>query len=201
MARGSIDIFNAAPVAFVFDFLELFFEFVQEQQRLAFAKLVNRIFLEEVVVFRMAADGYVYKIDSAYFDNEILNRTLPLLQSPPFEAVQHHFNQALLEYSRNNWNSVLIESSNALEAALQALTGKKGKHGALVKALRASGKVPNFYEGFWDAFEKLLHGVFTARSQGAAHPSPVDADKSLAQFALNQVATNLLFLIELGSPK
>lgn len=201
--RGIPDIFSRGPYYYVFDMLELYVQrHIMKDKQESFTDTINQILLENRIQYRFA-DNCIIKMDSEYFEQEVLAVAVNLLESHDFEKAINHFSSARYAYTIEDWSNCAVECSNALESVIKHILGKNiEKQNEQLKLLRTAGIIPNYFDGFWDRFITFPQTIFTIRAKSGGHgdapsiESASIADNALASFAINLTGTILLFLME-----
>lgn len=166
-------IFSGRP-AHVLDALEIFYSMAVEynENELSYQQDVNRIFTEEKHPWRML-NGKLFKIDSAYLDEEILTETHSLLHAHEFEGALDEFEQARTNFENGNYRDALTYANHAFESTLKTILGTKyatKNTGDLIKAIQNSEYIPSYLHHVKD-FKNLLEMPPTIRSNSGGHGS------------------------------
>jgi AbiJ N-terminal domain 4/Domain of unknown function (DUF7014) len=158
----------------VLDTLEIFYLMLLEhkQSELTYQQDINIIFTEERHPWRML-NGKIFKIDSAYLDEEILAETHNLLHSHGFEGALNEFEHARTNFENGNYRDALTYANHAFESTMKTILGPKyktKKTGELIKAIQNSEYVPTYLHQL-NNFQALLNMPPTIRNNSGGHGS------------------------------
>jgi len=190
---------------YLFDSIELFYDQLKKmdpQNEYNFQQEFNKIMEETELPWRMA-DGKIFPVDSSYIEEVILKNTYKLIKEAKFEGALSEFEKARVDLVNEDFLGAIQNANLALESTIKGILGiKKAKPGQLFRSLIDSGLVPNYYEGFLQAFEKhILRSPAIIRNEelGAGHGQGATTNpvpKELAELAVNLSAVLINFLIK-----
>lgn len=184
------------------DALEIFFSLLSDADAYNFQKTVNEIMEESNLGWRMA-DGKIFPVQSAYIEEEITRRAYNLLHQVSFEGALVEFEKARTDLANGDESGAIQNANLAVESTIKGiLEVGKAKPGKLFRSLIELEIVPEYYDGFLNAFEEnILRSVAIIRNEelGAGHGQGATQNvipKSLAELAVNLSAVLIYFLIE-----
>lgn len=188
--------------AHVLDAVELYHSILQDnkQDYHSFQQDINRIFTEEKYPWRLL-NGKIFKIDSAYLDEELLNDTHSLLQSHGFEGALDEFEQARTHCENGRYRDALTYANHAFESTLKTVLGKKfatKKTGDLIKGLLNSDLIPTYLHQL-KSFQDMLEMPPMIRSNSGGHGSGEEklvVPQEFAEFMLHMCGSLIYFLIK-----
>ena len=178
----------------IYDFIEKYLKIKDEQTAKAMTREFNRIFVEEVVPYRVL-DGLIIPIINES-ELHILEETINL----EYESVRRHMHKALELYSdrhKPDYENSVKESISAVEAMCCIITGFTGKSATLgntLSKLKDSGV--KIHPAMESAFSKLYG--YTSDSSGIRHGSIefIDVPSEDAKYMLVSCAAFVNYIIE-----
>jgi hypothetical protein len=187
--------------SYLFDAIELFYDLIQDENKLKFQREFNQIMEESNLSWRMA-DGKIFPIDSAYIDEQILSAAYSLLHEVKFLGALQEFDKARTDFNNGDYEGAIQNANNAVESTIKGILKiEKIKPGELFRGLIDSGLVPEYYSGFLKAFEEnILRSVAIIRNEelGVGHgrgANMKEIPRSLAELALNLAGVLIKYLI------
>jgi hypothetical protein len=145
----------------------------------------------------------IFKIDSAYLDEEILAETQRLLHDYAFTGALDEFEQARNHYENSRFREAVIFANNAVESTLKTILGEtyaKKKTGELIKGLIKSDYIPSYLSNNIINFKELLEMPQIIRSNEGGHGSgeeKLSIAPEYAQFMLHLSGSLIHYLIKL----
>ncbi len=193
------EVFARGPRAMVMDLVEAFLMVLPDDEAHKCERELDEYIGSHDSEWRIAG-GCFFKIDSAFLAEEIDARAHRLLDRAGFEGPLHEFAEARAALSAGDGRNAVIMANNAFESTMKCLLGKEtGKPGELIRWTIDERLVPEYYEGFLKAFEKILHAVTSGRSQpGVAHgqgPDVIEVPTPFAEFVIHLTGTLIVFLV------
>ena len=192
---------------YVLDATELYWDLLSDHGQITstdpvgYQAKLNTIFDDAGLPWRML-DGRILRVDSKWLEEEIHARAAELLSVRGFEGALEEFRKARSELSGGDYKEAIHAANLALESTIKSILGiDQEKPGALYRKLMESGIVPNYYEGFLQAFEEhILRSVAVARNfeRGVGHGQGATVNqppKSLAELAVNLTGVLIVYLI------
>lgn len=186
----------------VFDACEILYLELPEINRYPFQKRFHQIMEESDAPWRMS-EGQVFPVDSAYIEQEILRHTHELLNQKGFHGALEEFRKARTDLVNGDYTGAIQNANLAFESTMKGILGvERAKPGELYRNIRASGLVPEYFDGFVGDFEKnILRSVTIIRNEekGAGHGQGAkvhQVPKSLAELAVNLSGVLIKYLIE-----
>lgn len=168
---------------------------------LDFNNTINTIF-EDTNLPRCLVDGRILKMDSQWLENEIHAKAQELLSIHGFEGTLLEFLDARSALVLKNAEAAMRQANLALERTVKGILDIDiARPGKLFRQMIDSGIIPNYYEGFLGAFEKILMSVPTARNyeKGVGHGQGVEVNQppiGLAELAVNLTGVLILYLLK-----
>lgn len=163
---------------------------------------VNRIFEEDNLPWRLL-DGRIVKLDSQFIENEILAKAHELISAHGFEGALREFLEARSNLTSGDTKGAIRQANLALESTMKGILGvEHEKPGKLVRMIIERGMVPEYHEGFLEAFDKhILRSVPVARNEekGVGHGQGCEVNDpplSLAEFAVHLSGVLILYLMK-----
>jgi len=212
----SFDEFIKSDIHFeILDFLELFIESIKniedndyvcdkknsEESIIKFTNEINHFFSDEDFPFRMIND-HIYKIDSEFLESEIQYKVIKLLKDNRFENALLEFEDAKKRFSTGDYNGCIFTLNSSFESFLKIIfNDKNSNQGDLIKQLKKSDIIPNYFEGFLDSFYGIIQSVFTISNKSVRHGKKTKLegnnviDKEISSFYLNLVGTIMIFIL------
>jgi len=196
---------------FVLDAVELFYDLLVEYKAHRdrssadpnlYQRQLNIIFDDANLPWRML-EGRILQVDSKWLEEEIHSKAAELLSIRGFEGALAEFQQARSDLLSGDCKGAIHAANLALESTMKVILGvDQEKPGALIRKLIDSGIVPDYHEGFLQAFEEhILRSVTTVRNfeKGVGHGQGTDVNqppKSLAELAVNLTGVLILYLLK-----
>jgi len=186
---------------YLFDTLELFYLSISPDRQHEFQSELNVIMEENDLPWRMA-NGKVFPVESAYIEENIIRKSYYLLREAKFDGALLEFEKARTDLSAGDHAQAIQNANLAVESVIKGIFDiKKAKPGQLFRKLIDSEIIPEYYDGFLNAFENILRSVAIMRNeeQGAGHGSGAEKPKipyPLAELAVNLSAVLINFLIK-----
>jgi len=184
---------------YVLDMIELFCQNLNNNGE-RFQRSINQIMEEGKLLWRMA-NGKIFPVDPIC--KEIITTAYGLLHETSFSGALQEFDKAKVDLANGDYEGSITNANLSVESVCKVILGvQKMKPGELYRALIDSGLVPNYYEGFLNAFdEHILRCVAIMRNQepGAGHgrgSSTAMVSFELAELAVNLSASLINFLIQ-----
>lgn len=209
---SSMEVFILCSVPkYVLDATELYYDLLVEHKKSEFRSSsdpteyqsrLNSVFDDANLPWRML-EGRIIRIDSKWLEAEIHAKAAELLSACGFEGALLEFLNARSDLSSGDYKGAIRAANLALESSMKAILGiDKEKPGGLIRKLIDSGIVPEYHEGFINAFEEhILRAVPIARNQekGVGHGQGSEISEppsSLAELAVNLSGVLILYLLK-----
>jgi hypothetical protein len=196
---------------FVLDAIELYQDLLLEEigdntgSRLGVKEYengINRIFEEDSLPWRLL-DGRIVKLDSQFVETEILAKAHELISAHGFEGALREFLEARTNLASGDTKGAIRQANLALESTMKGILGvERAKPGELVRKIIESGMVPDYHDGFLEAFEQhILRSVPIARNEekGVGHGQGCEVNDpplSLAELAVHLSGVLVLYLMK-----
>lgn len=187
---------------YLFDALELFYDFLGDDDKFHFQKVFNQIMEESDLSWRMA-DGKIFPVDSIYIEEEIIKRAYLLLHEVKFFGALQEFEKARTDFTNGDYEGAIQNANLAVESTIKGILDiQRAKPGELFRKLIDSGVAPEYYSGFLKTFEgNILRSVAIIRNEelGVGHgrgAKPKEIPKSLAELAINLAGVLINYLIK-----
>ncbi|MBI5046516.1 hypothetical protein HZC07_02170 [Candidatus Micrarchaeota archaeon] len=175
----------------------------------------NKIFKLDKIGYNIVPVGLedlpmiIVPFDSQYLLIETIKRPRSLLYSKKFDGPLNEFETALDKYRGEDYDSAIIEATNAYESTLKAILTKKNVSfdekvdkipQLLDKVMGCTDINPTLKSTFTSFWPVLKNGPNNIRNlSGNAHGQGLDIKKAkqeYADFVLRTVGTYIIFLIE-----
>jgi hypothetical protein len=178
---------------------------------------INYLFTLEDIKFELTKykeywieDGRVQTLDSItypqiickediFINAKIVEPALELLMENIFKNANNEFLEGLAHYKNKRYKESIVSCCCALESVMKIISSKnKWKYNEnatglpLIKNIIEQSKSPSWYEG-------IIMPTLTLRNKLGPHgkgTEEVNVSKSQAQFQINLVASQIIFLIE-----
>jgi hypothetical protein len=190
---------------FIFDILEIYYEWVEKENKQNFQNRINEIMEESSLPWRMA-EGKIYPIDSAYIDEEILRKAHKHLNDPIYQGAATEFDKAREDLLNGDYEGAIQNANLAVESVIKVILKKeKGKPGELLQELITSGIIPEYHKGFLQAFrDHILRCVANMRNEepSAGHgrgPQTRQVPPPLAELGVHMSAVLINYLVKQNS--
>lgn len=209
--KGIEDFVMRGLPRFVLDATELFYDLLLEEKNrdsrssadpAAYERKINVIFEDDGLPWRML-DGRIIRVDSKWLQEEIHAKVTELLSTSGFDGALDEFRNARLDLSSGDYKGAISNANLALESTIKAILGlDQEKPGALYRKLIESGMVPEYHEGFLQAFEEhILRAVAVQRNfeKGVGHGQGGSVNvppPSLAELGVNLAGVLMLYLLK-----
>ena len=149
----------------------------------------------------------IIRKDSKFVHKEIVKKSLELLHEVGFQGASDEFLKAHEHYRKGKYKEAINDALKAFESTMKTICEKKGwgyikTAGAkqLIDIMFEKELIPRFMKShFNNLAQTLTDGLPTLRNKVSAHGQGLtitDVPRSLAQYALNLAATNIVFLVE-----
>jgi len=185
----------------VFDLIELYYQLLDDDKN-NFQNDINNIMEENNLPWRIAG-GKIFHIDSRFIEEEIVQKTYYLLNLVKFQGALKEFEQARIDFTNGNYNSVIRNANLSFESTIkEILKVEKEKPGKLIRMLIDSGYIPEYYKDFLKDFEQnILRCTLIMRNEelGVGHgigPSENIIPSELAELAINLTASLVNYLVK-----
>jgi hypothetical protein len=162
---------------------------------------LNRRFLENDLGYQYQ-DGHIIRLDSEYTHFEIVLPALQLLSEPEFKPAQDEFLKGHDDYRHGRCEDAINEALKAFESTMKIICEKRGwKVDSRATALKliqtclAHHLIPAVLERHFTSLQKGLLSVRNAYSAHGDGAEKVEVPDYLAQYALNQAATDIVLLV------
>ena len=99
-------------------------------------------------------EGKMILIDSEYLHEEIVQKQVDFMKSLSVNGAHEEFQTAVNEYQQGNFSHAINEAAKSVESTLKFVIKSdiEGDLTKLLKELRRSELVPNYYTSFFDSF-------------------------------------------------
>jgi len=143
----------------------------------------------------------IYKIDSSFLEEEVIEKSFELLDAPGFEGALDEFRQAREDLASGETRHAIVMANNALESTMKSILKVQAiKPGMLVRKMIDSGVIPEYYQDFLKNFEQILLVVSNERNQpGRGHgqgATLAEVPHGLAELAFHLSGVLIVFLIK-----
>jgi len=172
---------------------------------------LNQRFLENDLGYQYR-NGRIIRIDSEYTHSEIVRPALQLLSEPEFKPAQDEFLKGHEDYRRGRYEDAINEALKAFESTMKIICEKRGwkvvskkRKKRTVSDATASELIQTCFDhhlipaDLERHFTSLASGLLAVRNAYSAHGDgveKVEVPPYLAQYALNQAATDIVLLVE-----
>jgi len=176
---------------------------------------LNQRFLENDLGYQYR-NGVIMRIDSEYTHSEIVLPALQLLNEPGFKPAMDEFLKGHEDYRRGRYEDAINEALKAFESTMKIICEKRGwkvvskkrkkptvsdaSASDLIQTCLAHHLIPAVLKRHFTSLRTTLEGGLLAiRNAYSAHGDgveKVDVAPYLAQYALNQAATDIVLLIK-----
>lgn len=154
--------------------------------------------------------GELFRIDNTHTHKEIVLPSILLIRDKRFESVEEEFFKAFEHYKDRNYEAAITEAGKAFESAMKTICKRKNyefNNDDTASKLLTILKNKEFFSPMFESqminlnklISEVMTGLSTIRNKSGAHGQgdgirnvPIE----LVQFTLNQVASNILFLIQ-----
>lgn len=193
--------------------------FVSIQDEYPFGAKVNKAFEELNFRFNQHSLGYEFINDNLIvktnqqIHREIVKPAIALLNNPEFAGAEQEYFEAFDCYKKGNNKDAITNANKAFESTMKSICDGMGyKYNAskdtaknLIKILEDN----NFYPAYLNSFitnirTTLESGAPTVRNKTSGHgqgASVVNLQDEYVEYAMNLVATNIVFLVKLYNEK
>ena len=145
--------------------------------------------------------------NSKFVHKEIVKRSLELLHEVGFTGASNEFLNGHSHYRKGEYKEAINYALKSFESTMKTICEKKGwdykkAYGAsqLIDIMFEKELIPNFMRShFNNLVQTLKDGLPTVRNKVSGHgqgEAITNVPCSLAQYALNLAATNIVFLVE-----
>jgi len=147
-------------------------------------------------------NGNAILVDSEYLHQESRVRAVALLRENNAMGALEEFNSAVQDLQSGETKDAIVKAHKSVESVMKTVLGVEDHQtfGKLLAALKKSGLIPDYYDGFLDHFEKLALGAVKSRNQpGTAHGQgliPADFSTNLAEFTVNLAGVINVFILK-----
>jgi len=196
---------------FILDATELFYDLLVEEKASGvhfsfdpnqYQCNLNVIFEDANLPWRIL-EGRIIRVDSKWLEAEIHSKVAELLSIQGFEGALAEFQRARSDLSIGDNKGAMHAANLAVESTMKSVLGiENEKPGRIIRKLIDSGLVPDYHEGFLNAFEEhILRAVPTARNfeKGVGHGQGIEVNeppKSLAELAVNLSGVLILYILK-----
>lgn len=167
---------------------------------------LNHRFREHGVGYQFES-GEIIRVDSQFIHTEVIKPVLKLLgEEKRFRGANEEFLKAHEHYRHNRYKECLVESLKSFESVMKAICQKRGwiynqndPAKKLIEICFHNGLIPDFLQSQFSSLRSILEsGVPTLRNKLGGHgqgTSVITVTPSIAEYALQLTATNILFLV------
>ena len=192
-------------LAYIFSIIELQYDILSDNEKVAFSKELNSFFSEQDISFYLL-DGIIIKIDAQQFECDLKAKALAQLQElkdsePKFQSAYTELSTAIEALGKGDFQSAINNAEKSYESILKVLLGvDSGNANQLTQAYRDTIlQVPATMQagGFESQVMKSL--PFIRNNSGADHGAgakEVVITKPMATLAVNLAAALDTYLIE-----
>lgn len=163
--------------------------------------------------FKESSFGYQYenrniiRVDSQFLHSTVVKPVLILLKDKIYSAAEQEFLKAHEHYRHHRYQECLNESLKSIESVMKVICAKqkwkfdKGDTARkLIKICLDNELIPSFLQSQYDSLRTLLEtGNPTIRNKLSAHGAGEqikEVNQTIANYALNIAASNILLLVE-----
>ncbi len=167
---------------------------------------LNERFRENGVGYQFES-GEIIRVDSQFIHTEAIKPVLKLLgEEKRFRGANEEFLKAHEHYRHNRFKECLVESLKSFESVMKAICQKQGwtynqndPAKKLIEVCFQNGLIPDYLQSQFSGLRSILEsGVPTLRNKLGGHgqgTSVITVTPSIAEYALQLTATNILFLV------
>ena len=116
--------------------------------------------------------GEMILIDSGYLHEELVAKQIEFMANLSANGAMDEFKQAVREFQKGEFAHAINEAAKSVESTLKFVLDNNAESHltGLLKSLRKTDLVPNYYIGFFDSYEKIVQATGIVRNQpGNAH--------------------------------
>lgn len=170
---------------------------------------LNTRFEEHALGYELSSNFQIIEKSSKFVHKEIVKTSLELLHEFDFRGASNEFLSGHSHYRKGKYKEAINDALKSFESTMKTICEKKGwteykkANGAsqLIDIMFEKELIPNFMRShFNNLVQALKDGLPTVRNKVAAAHGQGEAitgvPRSLAQYALNLAATNIVFLVE-----
>ena len=168
-------------------------------------KKLNIRFEEHSIGYELN-DFQIIRKDSKFIHKEIVKKSLELLHEVGFQGASDEFLSGHSHYRKGKYKEAINDALKSFESTMKTICKKKGWNyedtsGAkkLIKTMFDNKLIHSSMKSHFNSLINTLEGLPTIRNKVSAHgqgEAITDVPRSLAQYALNLAATNIVFLVE-----
>ena len=195
---------NALFTPHMFDIIELQYNELTENERLAFQQAIDEVFQDNDLPW-VLHDGRMVKIDSCQFEMDLKNKALSLMKElkdaePVFQSAYTELTDAAEALEKNDFQSAINNAEKSYESILKVIVGNdNGNAEMLINQYMKYVTIPETMtkEGFKGNVMKSL--PFIRNNSGADHGAgskTVVISKPMAKLAVNLACALDTYLIE-----
>ena len=182
------------------DLVEAFLHVLPQDDRAECHAELNNVLRAHLFPWQLV-DNRFQKIESAYFQEEVLAPACMLLTAGDFPGPQQELLEAQNELSAGDGAQAIQLAHRALESTMKCVLGvDRQKPGELLRNLIDSELIEDYHTGFLKALEQLIYGLTKERSEpGRAHGQGkdiVEVPNSLAALVVHLCASIMLFIMQ-----
>lgn len=180
-----------------------------------FIDTINRIFTVDKVGYEIIRVNHlelpfiVVPFKSKYLQEETIKRPMSLMYDQGFDGALNEFEDALVEYSKEEYKDAIHKANKAYESTLKTILdlknvsyGNNDNIPALVEKIRnrtdlIDSNLLTIFESFWSVLQRGPPNIRNIRGIGHGQGASVkEIEKSYADFVLRLSGTYSVFLIE-----
>lgn len=195
---------NALFTPHMFDIIELQYNKLTENERLAFQQAIDEVFQDNDLPW-VLHDGRMVKIDSCQFEMDLKNKALSLMKElkdaePVFQSAYTELTDAAEALEKNDFQSAINNAEKSYESILKVIVGNdNGNAEMLINQYMKYVTIPETMtkEGFKGNVMKSL--PFIRNNSGADHGAGSKTaviSKPMAKLAVNLACALDTYLIE-----
>ena len=167
---------------------------------------LNSRFKEHGVGYQFES-GEIIRVDSEFIHSEAIKPALGILRDKVYAGANDEFLRAHEHYRHGRHKECLNEALKSFESVMKAICSKhKWPYGqsdtakTLIDICLKSGLIPTYLQSQFTSLKSILEsGIPTVRNKLGGHGQGSDVvtvTESMARYALNLTASNILFLAE-----
>jgi len=158
-------------------------------------------------------DGHLIEKTNEHIHKEIIKPTIHLLSEKEFEGANEEFFNAFECYKQGDNKGAIINAEKSLESTLKVICTKMGYQfdkntdtaKKLIDTLKTNNFFPNYLSNHLNTLCAILeNGTPTVRNKTSGHGQGEqiqNVSNELAEYELNLVATNIVFLVKIYQSK
>lgn len=184
--------------AHVFDLLEVFHAESPTDSRVLLQRALNDAFVDFVCPWRLS-DGMLFRVDSEFLEQEVMERAMGLLNVSQFEGAREEFKTARDHLTDGATRDAIVYAAHSVESTLKAITGAvSGVAGDLLRQFADDGFMDDLPAAKTRAVAKALGCAAILRNELGGHgqgATVLDVPRPYAELAVHLAAAINHFVI------